>query len=166
MFGPKRISKIFSRVLLAAALMLCVSCEKTPADQDAEAPKLELNTRLVSFAQRITSPVSEITVKPNELFYLPVTIMNPGKEAWGRGGTHFVDLSYQWISDGKILPIEGQRTPLPKDVNPGQSIPVNAAVIAPAGGTDLILSFTMVQEGVTWFSTARSETLKIPTKLE
>jgi hypothetical protein len=63
-----------------------------------------------------------------------------------------------------MLPIEGERTPLPAMLQPGESLGVEMRVVAPEQGRDLVLKITLVQEGVAWFMSKGGKSLDIPVK--
>jgi hypothetical protein len=60
-----------------------------------------------------------------------------------------------------MLPIEGARTALPWPLNPGDSVNVNAKIVAPATLGSFILRVSLVQEGVQWFMTAGATPLEL-----
>ena len=47
---------------------------------------------------------------------------------------------------------EGLRSPLPRDLNPGESTTLKAAIRAPEKTGDFLLHMSLLQEGVGWFS--------------
>jgi hypothetical protein len=73
-----------------------------------------------------------------------------------------VTLSYQWLRDGKMLPIEGERTLLPGALVPGATVSVSALVVAPAEPGRYALRMSLVQEGVAWFTSKGASPLDIP----
>ncbi|MDQ7030716.1 MAG: N-acetylmuramoyl-L-alanine amidase [Ardenticatenia bacterium] len=86
-----------------------------------------------------------------------VTVRNVGREPWvarrpdGRG---VVRLGYHWRTpDGQ--PVDGWadvRTPLPRDVLPGQQVTLDSVqVAAPPQPGQYRLELNLVKEGVTWF---------------
>ncbi|MDM7998724.1 MAG: hypothetical protein QUS33_01655, partial [Dehalococcoidia bacterium] len=73
-----------------------------------------------------------------------------------------VHLAYHWYtSDGYLVQWDGQRSVLLTDLAPGQSTTVTATVSAPGTPGNYILKWDMVQEGVTWFSSAGCNTLDV-----
>jgi hypothetical protein len=78
-----------------------------------------------------------------------VVIENTGTSPWGIG----VVLSYHWLDDlDNMLIWDGERTPLPPVVVPGEQISVGARVRAPVPPGRYKLAFDLVAEGVVWFS--------------
>jgi hypothetical protein len=65
-----------------------------------------------------------------------------------------IRLSYHWKSEDKrqILVFEGKRTLLPHDVNPGESVTLDAILTAPPRPGVYQLEWDMVQEHYAWFS--------------
>jgi hypothetical protein len=85
-----------------------------------------------------------------------VTVKNISDQTWpSRGDSkeyYKVDLSYQFLDEGsKPLAMEGERTPLPQDLKPGESIELSAVLKAPDNPGNYTVRFDMVQEGVAWF---------------
>jgi hypothetical protein len=83
-------------------------------------------------------------------------LTNVGQRTWQAEGDQAFHLSYHLATVAAGMRIglqyEGQRTMLPHDVPPGQSVSVVAAVITPPESGDYLIEWDMVQEGVTWFS--------------
>jgi hypothetical protein len=86
-----------------------------------------------------------------------VTIKNASSKTWpskpdSRGG-NAVNFSYHWLDRKRQMAVfDGLRTPLPRDLNPGESITLRAAIRAPEKTGEYMLHVTLVQEGVAWFS--------------
>ena len=99
-------------------------------------------------------------VTAGQPFEMPVRVENIGTEAWSRdgltSGAHRVVLAYRWLwPDGRALVADdGQRTLLPSDVYPGQSVDAVMRITAPAQSGHLRLLVTPLQEGVAWFDQA------------
>jgi hypothetical protein len=94
---------------------------------------------------------------------IPVRVGNAGTEAWASAGKFPITLSYKWVKNGRMLPIEGERTMLPGVLAPGATVLVSAVVIAPPEAGSYVLSLSLVQEGVTWFISSGATPLDIPT---
>ena len=74
-----------------------------------------------------------------------------------------VNLSYHWLNrKGETLVLDGLRTPLPRDLKPGESINLKAAIQAPAKPGRYILEVTLVQEGEAWFPDRNGAKLALP----
>jgi hypothetical protein len=66
-----------------------------------------------------------------------------------------VHLSYHWEchdAQGPHLSFEGRRTPLPHDVEPGESVALVGRVDTPSAPGEYRLRWDLVRESVTWFS--------------
>jgi hypothetical protein len=148
--------------LLAAAAVFGI----TILNGCGEAPRIsEINQPLSSFEQEITSTVNRMRMQPSAIVQLPVTVKNIGGETWVSKGSAPVNVSYKWFQNGMMLPIEGERTFLPRSIGPGESVPVQVKVAAPAHGDNLVLKVTLVQEGVAWFMIKGGKSLEIPVDL-
>lgn len=86
-----------------------------------------------------------------------VTVQNDGGRVWNAAGTDPVQLGYKWVSDstGNIFP-GPNKTSLPYDVQPGQTVTLSIAVTAPVYPTNYTMTldlykqneFTFAQKGV------------------
>jgi hypothetical protein len=96
-----------------------------------------------------------------------VTIKNASSKTWPSKpdprGRNVVNLSYHWL-DGKrqVVVFDGLRTPLLRDLNPGESVTLRAAIRAPEKAGEHVLHLTLVQERVAWFSDSDGGHLSIP----
>ena len=146
------------------AVSVSVSCSHPPAEQNEPLPVIGAGVTqpLGSFNQVIQSSTANLSVSANEKFDLPVRIENPGTDTWVSTGSAPVNVSYKWFLDGKMLPIEGERTPLPKPISPKASQDVTVHVVAPSQAGKYELRVTLVQEGVTWFMSKSNTYLALP----
>jgi hypothetical protein len=86
-----------------------------------------------------------------------VRLANRGSEPWPATGdaigVYRVDLSYRWLKDDgtPIVLFDGERTLLPEDLYPGESVEIPARIKAPSSPGDYRLVLSPVQEGVAWF---------------
>jgi hypothetical protein len=83
-------------------------------------------------------------------------VRNEGDATWpadGRSdGWYRVDLGYRWFdAAGRAAVLEGRRSRLPRDLEPGGSLQLGVTVTAPAAPGRYRLLITAVQEGVCWF---------------
>lgn len=109
---------------------------------------------LSSFSQDITSATHDLRIGAGATTIVDVTAKNTGTQAWfgGQAKPMTVDVSYRWLgSDGKPLPIEGNRAQLDRVVWPGESNMIRLPVTAPPNPGSYTLWVSMVQEGVAWF---------------
>ena len=86
-----------------------------------------------------------------------VSFKNVSQRIWpsrpNNSGQNAVELSYHWVDrKGQTVIFDGLRTPLPKDLNPGESASLKAKIRAPDRAGNYILEMTLVQEGVAWFT--------------
>lgn len=142
-----------SSFFAVTALALFASACSGPAQEDS-AGAFHPGEQLTSFSEQITSPVHDFQVKAGGEYTLNVNVKNTGSQPWFRDApTAPVRLSYRWFgTDGKMLPIEGQRALLSTPVlKPGDSDAMKLKVTAPPSPGSYILRVSMVQEGVNWF---------------
>jgi hypothetical protein len=72
-------------------------------------------------------------------------------------------VSYHWLGrDHTPVVKEGERSPLPRDLPPGDEMEVSLKIIAPDAPGSYLLAIDLVQEGKVWFSDAGTPTLDIP----
>ncbi|MGH2451382.1 MAG: hypothetical protein ACRDGE_08970, partial [Candidatus Limnocylindria bacterium] len=84
---------------------------------------------------------------------LPITITNTSNFAWPSGGEKPINLAYHWAdAQGRTIVWDGLRTKLAADLQPGDSVTVNASVRFPSAAGNYLLRWDMVEEGVAWFS--------------
>lgn len=156
MFGKKTMLGIG---VLAIALSMS-ACEKT------DAPKAPI-MRLTEFGQKIGMESPLKAMKPGQTATAAVTITNISTQDWPAGGASPVHLSYHWIDrSGKVAVFEGERTVLPKDLNAGGSVKVQATIKAPDQPGDYVLRMTMVQESVNWFDDRGAKALNLPVTIK
>ncbi len=87
-------------------------------------------------------------------FTISVRIRNDGASTIGSHGDHPVHLSYHWVDDKGDMPIEeGHRSPLPRDVEPGDELTVILGLQAPRRRGRYTLQLRVVQELVHWHET-------------
>ena len=139
------------------------ACSHPPVEQNEPvAIGTGMTQPLGSFNQIIQSSAANLSVSANEKFDVPVRIENPGTDTWVSAGNAPVNVSYKWFLDGKMLPIEGERTGLPKPIEPKTSANVTVHIVAPGLPGKYELRVTLVQEGVSWFMTKSNTYLSLP----
>ncbi len=78
-------------------------------------------------------------------------LRNDGSRTWDP--TAGFNVSYHWqTDDGADLIFEGERTPLPHRVAPGDTVDIGVRLPVPEVPGRYRLEWDMVEEGVTWFS--------------
>jgi hypothetical protein len=96
-----------------------------------------------------------------------VTFKNVSERSWpskpNQKGKNAVRLSYHWLDrKGRMIVFEGLRTPLPRDLGPGVSAKLNAAIQAPEKAGKYVLDVTLVQEEVAWFPEMNGAKISVP----
>jgi hypothetical protein len=99
--------------------------------------------------------------------FADITIKNTSSKTWpskpNPKGRNAVNLSYHWLDRKRqVVVFDGLRTPLPRDLKPGESVTLRATIRAPEKAGGYLLHVTMVQEGVAWFSESDGGQLSIP----
>ncbi|MEH2365195.1 hypothetical protein [Nostoc sp.] len=150
---------------------LCVIFPKSLEQKDSFLATLALqkNTIVSSnfISYRIKLPIEQIFKQEIKVFdypkimvinlqnKVPIIVKNTSNFLWSNKGDKPTNLSYKWIgidSQGKSTNIEGNRTQLPFDIAPGESLAINAVIKPPTIPGKYTLILTMVQETVAWFS--------------
>ena len=90
-------------------------------------------------------------ITPGKTYTVIVTVTNAGTMTWVATGPNAFHLSYHWTGPASLY--DGERTVLPYDVAPGETVDLKATLIAPSVPGTYTLKWDMVQENVTWFST-------------
>jgi hypothetical protein len=155
-------TRSFSALVFAVLVCSCGSKQPQTEQKSSAAEVPDSTARLSSYSEDIQSPTKSLSLRPAESTLVPVTLRNTGPVLWSPAGLNPVTISYKWFDQGKMLPIEGERTALPGPVKPGDSVTVQAKVVAPGTTGDLVLKITLVQEGVAWFMTAGGKPLELP----
>lgn len=93
---------------------------------------------------------SPLALRASELRTTPVRVTNTGRKTWTRGEAFH--LSYHWWDRERQVLADGERTRLPRDLAPGDSVVLAATVRAPARAGEYLLVWDMVHEHTTWFS--------------
>jgi O-antigen/teichoic acid export membrane protein len=116
--------------------------------------RLQSDDQRAWYRPRYLVGVASLTLNAAETTDVPVTIRNAGLVSWTASGTQRVVLGYHWRDPavGKILPDDGMRTPLPRNVRPGGAVRVVARVRAPDRPGEYLLQWDLVREHVSWFS--------------
>lgn len=114
---------------------------------------------------QMTAPLS---IHAGETVTPTLMLRNSGERAWETGGSSPTYVFYHWLSpDGKLMQIaDGQHTPLPRDVAPGESITLSVPLIAPSQPGQYLLAWDMLREGLFWFSVLGNPTYDVPVTVE
>ncbi|MEA3335926.1 MAG: peptidoglycan recognition family protein [Chloroflexota bacterium] len=94
--------------------------------------------------------------RPGELLAVSLKIRNGGSKTWRRRGSKPVRIGFRWTTlEGEPVPVDDareSRTPLPRDVKPGQSVTIDDVPLAVPNRTGQFeLRWDLVEEGVSWF---------------
>jgi hypothetical protein len=100
-----------------------------------------------------------------------VTTKNASSRTWpskpNQEGRNAVNLSYHWLDRKRqVVVYDGLRTPLPRDLNPGESVTLRATIRAPEKAGEYLLHVTLVQEGVAWFSDSDGGHILVPVSVK
>jgi hypothetical protein len=83
---------------------------------------------------------------------VPVSVTNTGALTWTATGATAFHLSYHWYKGTLLDTYNGERTVLPHDIIPGETVLLQANLKAPSTPGTYVLKWDMVEEAVTWFS--------------
>jgi O-antigen ligase len=97
--------------------------------------------------------IDQAALEPSELAQIPVRVRNMGGNLWTVAGSKRFHVSYHWfdLTAWRVVDLEGERTALPSEVEPGETVRVLANVRAPEESGRFLLVWDMVQEHTTWF---------------
>jgi hypothetical protein len=89
-------------------------------------------------------------------FRASVRLTNRSWRAWASTGPTPIMASYHWFEGGSHTPVvfDGERTPLPGVLSPGDSCDLSMAIVAPPAPGRYTLEIDLVHEHVTWFTGA------------
>lgn len=92
----------------------------------------------------------QFAMDPGARVLVPVTVRNVGRRPWRKAEE--IHLSYHLYESSKRPLVDGPRTDLPRDVLPGETVTLEAALRAPANEGEYLLMWDLVHEDTTWFS--------------
>jgi Glycosyltransferase sugar-binding region containing DXD motif len=102
----------------------------------------------------IEAPAGRLALAPAEQASLVLRVSNAGSERWPANLDEHprIRLAYRWLDlEGAIHTDEGQRSPFPRQVEPGESILAPLQVHAPTHAGDYLLEVDIVHEHARWF---------------
>lgn len=115
---------------------------------------------------------SDSVILKGERVHVPLRIINNGSRPLSCEGDRAVVVGYTWLDRvGEVLQPEGARTPLPRNLFPGESCIVQASLQCPPSvepGTYQV-QFSLLQLGVRWLKTldlSHTLTLNVAVKSE
>jgi len=116
------------------------------------------------FSQQIKVLDTPKSFEPKVTVKIPVLVKNTSNFLWSNVGEYPTNFSYRWIdADGKLVTFDGdgERTPLPFELSPGESAVLNAVIKTPPKPGKYSLVLTMVQERVAWFNEKQAQSPNI-----
>jgi cell division septation protein DedD len=130
------------------------------------AKRLPLNGFKVAFESNKVAP----QMRSGERVVADVTVKNISPVTWpskpNAKNLQAVNLAYHWLDQkGRMVVFDGERTPLPHDLKPGDSVALKALIQPPEKAGSYILEITLVQEGVAWFPEKGGGKLSIPVEV-
>lgn len=141
--------------------LICEEVAVFPRNKQNLVYKLEVKEK--RFAQEIQLAKPWKTGRVGETTQIPVNIKNTSNFVWSNAGANPVNFSYHWLdSKGKMVVFDGQRTVLPRELAPQESVELNAFIQVPDRPGNYSLILTMVQEGVTWFDSVGAQGSRVP----
>jgi len=107
------------------------------------------------------------TMTAGNKIFADVVIRNISKQPWpsqpNAKNRNQVNLSYRWKDQkGQILVADGLRTPLPRNLAPGESVRLKMNIEPPARPGRYVIEVTLVQEAVAWFDEKGGAALVLP----
>jgi hypothetical protein len=123
--------------------------------------------KLTEFNARLHLPEPPQCLSLHQVISVEAEITNTSGQTWGSTGQRPVHLSYHWQApDGGWLEFDGERTPLPRDLAPGETLRHYLTIKAPPQPGPARLHLTLVQEGVGWFDDHGCPALILPVSVE
>ena len=106
-------------------------------------------------------------MQADKLYTVTLTIKNPTSATWpARGaGPGSVRIAYHWLPAQGDKPVvsNDERTALPHDIAPGESITLDNVLVAPPLNPGVYrLQMTLVHEQIAWFETQGVKPLTVP----
>ena len=112
------------------------------------------------FRGRLSAAEPIASLLTGELVAKQIEIANLGSERWSSIGERCVRVSYHWLrADGTVAVFDGDRTPLDRDLQPGESTRLWVSVRAPDTPGEYVLQLSLVQEAVAWMEELGGRTL-------
>ena len=145
-------------VFLAGAASACVRARRPSSPLPEQ-----------GFRAEISAAGLPASVHAGSVIVARVTVRNASPVEWrgGRGGPNALSLAYHWLAPGgATLAFDGRRTPLPGRVASGESVSLEASIDVPVRPGDYVLELDLVQEGVAWFGSQGSRTLRASVRAE
>lgn len=116
---------------------------------------------------RYETPAPPAQLQAGAGVFVDVIVHNESVVTWEARGRNAVALSYHWHDPRakRLVMFDGLRTPLPRDLHPGESAQIRAHVVGPPVAGELELQWDLVQEHVTWFSVQGGRLGHVPMRI-
>jgi hypothetical protein len=163
---------------------LCIISQKSLEKQDmllassTVKKHTSLSKKFVSYV--IQLPITKIFQQEIKIFEfpkivgsqssikLPIIVKNTSNFLWSNKSNEPTNFSYRWIDSNGNLSIfdgDGERTPVPYDISPGDLAALNTIIKSPSIPGQYKLVLTMVKENVAWFNDQNADSLEIPVEV-
>lgn len=115
---------------------------------------------------RLLSAECDLTTNAESI--VRVSVENVSSTTWHQGPTFPLNVGNHWLAaDGaSVVFNDDGRTSLPSTMAPGQRAELELRILAPSKPGKYVLEIDIVQEGIQWFATAGSQTLRIPVNVK
>jgi hypothetical protein len=144
--------RTLARISIGAGLLLVLFSVSVVILNPNVILRLSSETEQSWYQAQITSPAS-IQMRPRERVQVDIRIENSSLRTWEADGPRPFRLGYHLLSEsGDSVSYDGERTQLPYDLAPGESVTIAAWVAAPDASGSYIIEWDMMQETVAWFS--------------
>jgi hypothetical protein len=161
----------FSMVLIEVGLP---ERRETPRRTGAEPETTEATAPLDdgAFIARLSAADVPEKMRAGQDLTVNVRVKNLSEYVWPSRGrpdlTYTLTVADSWFvaGDGPLVTNLDGRSPLPRDLWPGEEASVPLKIKVPGRPGDYVLEFDMVQEGVTFFKDRDSEPLQIRVRVE
>lgn len=111
----------------------------------------------VAYRATLSSSADTHRIVAGKRTAIRVKVTNISRHAWPAGNVSGLHLGYRWLgADGKPMGAPGESLPLPREVQPGESILLKLKVESPSMHGQHALEIDMVDEGISWFSEKKS----------
>ncbi|MEO6456973.1 MAG: O-antigen ligase family protein [Chloroflexia bacterium] len=155
--GPQYVTRAILPPLAASIIVMTLAAAYIAVTQPLLVLRLTAGENDRSWYKNSIVPDTLPALAAGEVVTVPVMLRNEGPMTWQAERVPSVNLSYHWKNSGEgedsafYAVFEGERTSLPHDVAPGESVIVEAIVQAPPEPGDYLLEWDLVQERVAWF---------------
>jgi hypothetical protein len=136
---------------LAATIVVVVFVSHAP---ELLAVRLRTEGSQAWYGARYEVPAT-LDMQTGRLHRVPIRVSNTGWLAWDSSKVPAFALAYHWlrVESDEVVQFEGARTPFPNPVARGQTVTLDADVIAPGEPGAYILVWDVVHETRAWLST-------------